>query len=99
MSGWLVLSRYEGETLVFDLGGGETIEIRVNRVSGKRAWLAMNAPERVAIVRDDAKQQQQRASTDPQRGGSLPRQRRDGPRGLEAAGSAKRRDQCDPRKP
>lgn len=52
--GRLVMSVKErGESVVIDLGSGEEIEVQVSKLKGKRVELAVNAPRRCKISRQD----------------------------------------------
>lgn len=49
----LVLGRYAGEAVVLDLEDGRRITVMVSRVIGGYVRLAFDAPDTVAIVREE----------------------------------------------
>lgn len=50
----LVLTRQEGESIVFSYNG-ETIEIKITKISEKSVKLELNAEQQVKIIRSELK--------------------------------------------
>jgi len=49
----LVLTRREGETLIIELPTGETIEVTVLGIKGNQVRIGTDAPDDIAIVREE----------------------------------------------
>lgn len=49
----LIVTRREGETLVIELPTGEKIAVTVLEVKGNQVKIGMNAPDDMAIVREE----------------------------------------------
>lgn len=69
----LILTRRVGETLIIDLPTGEQIKVTVLGIKGNQVRIGTNAPDDIAIVREELSQGVtiESRSTDPQDGRNL----------------------------
>ena len=49
----LILTRRPGETLIIELPSGERIEVTVLDIKGKQVRIGTQAPDEIAIVREE----------------------------------------------